>query len=96
MEIGIAITTISQVAGPSVALVGWTLALVALVALVALAVYRWRRLGRERALTPLLKSAILVCVLTIVWVVPGLVAAVAVGAVALLVNAVHLARSPRA
>jgi len=64
-----------HVATPDLALVAWTAAAVALVVLVLVIAYRWRVMGAQRPITPALGASAFVALLTVVWVLPGVVAA---------------------
>jgi uncharacterized membrane protein len=57
-------------------LVFWTLARVGLVGLLAWTLYRALRVGPKAGLSPAVRGWLVVAVLTLVWVYPGLLAAV--------------------
>ena len=71
----------NQIIGPDLAMVLWTVGALASVGLIATAIVRWR-LGRSAAIPPWLAAALFVAITTVIWVYPGIVAALIVGAVA--------------
>ena len=57
--------------GPSFTLICWSIALIGLVALVLLAIRRW---AQGKAIASMHRAGLLVCVLTLIWVWPGILA----------------------
>lgn len=69
-----------HVVGPDMSMVIWTVALIATIGLGIVGAYRWARFGARRGLPPLFRAALACCVLTLVWVYPGVVAGLVITA----------------
>lgn len=58
--------------GPDFTLICWSIAVIGLVVLALLGILRW---SQHKPIEPLHRASLFVCVLTVVWVWPGVVAA---------------------
>jgi hypothetical protein len=63
---------------PSIGVIGWTMGFVLFAVVVVIIGIRWSRLGRDEATTPVLTALLIVAVLTVVWLIPGVVAALGI------------------
>ena len=68
----------NHVVGANLAMVVWAIAALVTMTLVLAIASRWHRLGRHAALTVPLGAALFVSIATLVWVLPGFIAALVV------------------
>jgi hypothetical protein len=67
---------------PSIGVIGWTIGLMLLAVVVVMIGVRWSRFGWAEATTPVLTALLMVAVLTIVWLIPGVIVAFGIAAIA--------------